>query len=162
MTDDITILQRQSKSGASEFGWHLLSPSLLEKARLRVRVIAWLMFAIMGLGALIDLIHAVIVLGELDPTLVAVAIFGVLMSAGLLFASYSARFTHIVVLHLALTYEVVACLFMGAMSPWYLHTMFGYLPVVTWVTPLIIMFPLIVPSPPRVTLVTALLAAATR
>ena len=162
MTDDITVLQRQSKSGTSEFGWHLLSPSLLEKARLRVRVIAWLMFAIMGLGALIDLIHAVIVLGELDPILVAIAIFGVLMSAGLLFASYSARFTHIVVLHLALTYEVVACLFMGAMSPWYLHTMFGYLPVVTWVTPLIIMFPLIVPSPPRVTLVTALVAAATR
>jgi serine/threonine-protein kinase len=162
MTDNETILRRASKSGASECGWHLISPGLLEKARLRVRVIAWLMFVIMGIGALIDLIYAGIVLGTLDPILVASAVFGVAISAALLFASYSSRFTHVVVLHLALTYEVVTCLLMATVLPWFTHTMFGYLPLVTWVTPLIIMFPLIVPSPPRVTLVTALLAAATR
>jgi hypothetical protein len=62
MSDDVTIIRRHSKSGATECGWHLLSPTLLEKARLRVRVIAWLMFVIMGLGALIDITYAGIVL----------------------------------------------------------------------------------------------------
>jgi tRNA A-37 threonylcarbamoyl transferase component Bud32 len=162
MNETDTILQRKSKSGASECGWHLLSPSLLQKARSRVRVIAWLMLGIMSTGALIDISFFFVVEGELDPLLVTSSVFMLAMSAALLLASYSSKLPHVTVLHLALGYEVVACAFMATLMPWFMLESTGQYPYVTWVTPLIIMFPLIVPSPPRVTLVTALLAAATR
>lgn len=54
------------------------------------------------------------------------------------------------------------CFVLAIITPQILYAETGHLPFITWVTPLIILFPLIVPSPPRITLVVALLAAATR
>jgi serine/threonine-protein kinase len=120
------------------------------------------MLGIMGLGALIDILYAGIVLGELEAVWVGSSVFTVAITAALLVAAYSSRLTHVAVLRLALAYEVVACLFMATVVPWFIIELTGHYPYVTWVTPLIILFPLIVPSPPRVTLVTAVVAAATR
>jgi serine/threonine-protein kinase len=127
-----------------------------------VRFIAWLMLGIMGPGAIIDLGYAKIVQGEVDSILVVSSIVAVAIGAAFLFAAYSPRFTHLTVLRIALAYEVVVCFIMATVLPWVMFDMTGQYPYVTWVTPLIILFPLIVPSPPRITLVTALLAAATR
>ncbi len=162
MDENKTILQRQSKSGATQCGWHLLSPALLEKARQRVKVVAWLMFGIMAIGAFLDLTYIKVVLGDLGVGLILGAIFAVSTAVALLMAAYNSRLQHITVLHLALSYEIIACLFLAILMPWFTYTLFGYFPLVTWVTPLIILFPLIVPSPPGVTLVTAVLATATR
>jgi len=162
MNDDITVIQRQSKGGAKECGWHLLSPGLLEKARSRVRLIAWLMAVMMSLGAVVDLLVIFLALGELSPLLVGSSLSVVVVTIALLWVAYSPKFDDVTVLHLALGYEVFACLAFSIIVPWYMYDLSGQLPYVTWVTPLIIMFPLIVPSPPSITLVTALLAASMR
>ncbi len=167
MKHEPNVCRRQSKGEAAQCGWHLISPDLLEKARARVQLIAWLMAGVMVLGAIVDFIWAGFFMGEevrqnIDAVWVASTIFVVAMTVGLLFASYSSRLTHVAVLHLALAYEVITCLFVATFVTWILIEMTGQLPYVSWVTPLIIMFPLIVPSPPRATLVVALAAAATR
>ncbi len=161
MNDDVTLLRRKPVSGRSH-GWSGLTPDLLEKARRRVRFIAWLMLGSMGLGSAIDLIYTKIVLGEVDSIWVISSVVVVAISTGLLFAAYSPRLAHLTVLRLALVYEVVTCLLVATVLPSLMIDLTGQYPYMTWVTPLIILFPLIVPSPPRVTLVTALLAAATR
>ena len=73
----------------------------------------------MELGALIDILYAGILLGELDPIWVGSGVLAVAITAALLVAAYSPRLTHVAVLHLALAYEVVACLFMATIVPWF-------------------------------------------
>jgi serine/threonine-protein kinase len=167
MTDEPKLLQCHSKSGTGECGWHLLSPGLLEKARSRVQLIAWIMLGTMAVGAVVDFVWVGFfvddsVVESIDATWIYSTVFVMAMTVGLLVASYSSRITHVAVLHLALLYEVIACLFMATFVTWIMYEISGQFPYITWVTPLIIMFPLIVPSPPRATLVTALFAAATQ
>lgn len=61
----------------------------------------------------------------------------------------------------ALWFEVAHCLLISVSNPVSFYQDHQTLPVLTWVTPLIIFFPLIVPCPSRRTLRTAALAAAT-
>jgi len=65
-------------------------------------------------------------------------------------------------LRAALVFEVVLCALVAFTNPIAVFRDIGAVPQLTWVVPLIILFPLIVPCPPRLTLVTASLAAATR
>ncbi len=167
MTDEPKLLRCESRSGTGECGWHLLSPGLLEKARTRVQLIAWIMLGTMALGAVIDFVYVGFfvddsVVESIDATWIFSTVFVMAITVGLLVASYSARVTHVTVLHLALLYEVVACLFMATFITWIMYEISGQIPYITWITPLIIMFPLIVPSPPRATLVTAIIAATTK
>jgi serine/threonine-protein kinase len=60
-----------------------------------------------------------------------------------------------------LTYEVVLCFTVAIMTNWqYYHDM-GHLPNLTWVPAIVIMFPLIMPGPPRRMTFAAILSAAT-
>jgi serine/threonine-protein kinase len=77
-------------------------------------------------------------------------------------AALSRRLTHLAVLHIALAYEVLFCFVAAVLGTWISYRETGQLPFLTWVTPIIILFPLIVPSPPRVTLIVAMVAAATQ
>jgi serine/threonine-protein kinase len=84
-------------------------------------------------------------------------------SAGaIVVATRTARIRHTTLLNLGLGFEVFLCLVISLSSPVSEWQTSGTLPALTWVTPLIILFPLIVPVPPRRTLVVAILAAATR
>jgi serine/threonine-protein kinase len=167
MNHESKVCRRASKSDTTECGWHLISPELLAKARVRVQLIAWLMLGVMVLGAIVDFVWAGFFMGEevrqsIDAIWVVSTLIVVAMTLSLLIASYSSHLTHLAVLHLALAYEVLTCLFMSTFLVWIMIEMTGQIPYISWVTPLIIMFPLIVPSPPSATLVVALVAAATR
>jgi hypothetical protein len=163
MSRDPTVFHRASDTGANHRSWAGLTPDLLEKARGRVRTLAWLMLAVLGLGALIDTTYAVLILDEANLLwLGGTGIACIIMSVGLVLVARRESVEHVTVLRLGLAYEVAICFLLAVMIPWLMYAEIGDVPYVTWVTPLIILFPLIVPSPPRVTLVVAIAAAATR
>jgi serine/threonine-protein kinase len=162
MADRTSRFQRIPDSGASQFAWSGLTPDLLRRARRRVKTVAWIMLVVMGLGAVIDLAYAALVIGEVHPVWLIGSAVAVLLSVGFVLVVRSERVSHLTVLHMALAYEVVFCFFLSVLTPWLMYVEIGEVPYVTWVTPLIIFFPLIVPSPPRVTLMTAIAAASTR
>jgi len=149
-------------SGAAHLAWSGLTPDLLRRARQRVKIVAWVMLVGMGLGAAFDLAYAALVIGEVHPVWIVGSVVAVLLSAGFVLFARSERTSHLNVLRAALAYEVVLCFALAVLTPWIMYVEVGEVPYVTWVTPLIIFFPLIVPSPPRMTLVTAIAAAATR
>jgi eukaryotic-like serine/threonine-protein kinase len=65
------------------------------------------------------------------------------------------------VLNAALVAEVFLSAFMSIEDPWAAYDRTGHLPGLTWVAPLIILVPLLVPARPRTTLVISILCAAT-
>jgi len=162
MPRDTSRFQRIPDSGATQLAWSGLTPDLLRRARRRVKTVAWIMLVAMGLGAAFDLAYAAVVIGEVHPAWIVGSVVAVLLSAGFVLLVRSDRTPHLTVLRAALAYEVVFCFLLAVLTPWLMYVEVGEVPYVTWVTPLIIFFPLIVPSPPRMTLVTAIAAAATR
>lgn len=142
--------------------WVGFTPDLLERARSRVKVLAWLMTVIMVLGAGFDFATLLVVGGEVQAAWIGYTVFGILASGGLIAMAYHPRTGHASVLYATLAYEVAVCWVLAAITPELLYAETGHLPLITWVTPFIILFPLIVPSPPRLTLLVALAAAATR
>jgi serine/threonine-protein kinase len=162
MNHQRTVFRRISDSERVQLAWEGLTPDLLRRARARIRKLAWLLLAVVGLGGIIDCVYYFKVLGRLDPLCLLATAGGILMSGGLVLASRNGRVAHITVLRLGLAYEVAICLILAVLTPKMSYDDTGSLPYVTWVELLIILFPLIIPSPPRMTLTTAVAAAATR
>lgn len=165
MDDRATVFQRpddRTRATGSGFG---LPPDLLAKARHRVQTVAWL--AALGTGvdtlALIGTAIASRQGAAPPPSLVWVVGNGVsiLLDALMIAAARSRRVRDSTLLGYALVFEVALCLVISVTNPYSFHEDKGVLPQLTWVTPLMILFPLLVPCPPRRTLVTAILAAAT-
>jgi len=147
---------------AVRHAWAGLTPDLLEKARDRVKFLAWLMVGIMVLGTAADFTAIAFLSGALETEWIGYSVFGILASGGLLYMAHDRRFEHATVLYATLVFEVAVCFVMALVVSEIFYEETGHLPLITWVTPLIILFPLIVPSPPRLTLMVALSAAATR
>jgi serine/threonine-protein kinase len=95
----------------------------------------------------------------------------ILLSAVLYGFARSERFRPEFVLNLGLSYEIALCLLISLIIPWGVHSealslgvgdqLTNLLPEITWVTPIIIMIPLIIPSRPSKTLLIAIVSAAT-
>jgi serine/threonine-protein kinase len=146
----------------TSLAWSGLTPDLLAKARRRVMTVAWVMLGGMVVGATFDLVYAAVAIGEMHPAWLVGSAVAVVASVAFVLFVRRDRTSHLAALRAALAYEVVFCFGLAVLTPWIVYVESGTVPYVTWVTPLIIFFPLVVPSPPRVTLVTALAAAATR
>ncbi len=166
MADHATVFQRPgdpARDTRSGFG---LPPDLLAKSRRRVETVAWLVLLGAGLDA-VSLVGNVIASrsGSADPPpnslWVISSIASLVLSAVLILAARSRRVRDTSLLGWALVFEVALCFGISVSNPYGFWLDHGALPVLTWVTPLMILFPLIVPCPPRRTLVTATLAAAT-
>jgi hypothetical protein len=166
-----TIIQRPSSS--AEGGGRsttALPPDLLDKARDRVKLIA-----VLFLGANLAILFSDVPaegFGVLAEGLAeAVSWIMVLMSAGLYIIARSKRFPPQLVMNLALVFEIAVCLLLALSIPRAHYatavqlgvegSLTDLLPFATWVTAIIILFPLIVPSPPAKTLWVAVVAAAT-
>lgn len=154
-----------SSRGLSNFG---LPADLLERARARIRIVALLLLFASGVDVLIaagqrsavalgyareiELISAIPFAGSMVVFIACATVVGL---------SRSSRISNIHLLRAGLGLEVLLCATISVTNPIAFYQERGALPNLTWVTPLIILFPLIVPFPPRATLVTALLSAAT-
>jgi len=173
MDSEQAILKRPSTSPAEREGRSLsssLPPDLIDRARGRIKLIALLM-----LGANVFLLLSDIPaegFHDLVGSLAAAASWTLLlMSAALYAVARSQRFKPRLVLNIGLAYEIALCMVLALMIPreHYLQALemgvadrlTDLLPLTTWTTPIIIMFPLIVPSPPVKTLWVAVAAAAT-
>jgi serine/threonine-protein kinase len=142
--------------------WSGLTPDLLERARRRVKAFAWLMLVINSLGILFDGTYFFVTGGEFDAIWIGGTFVGVILGVALVVVATRRGLDHVTVLYVALAFEVLICLDLAILMPWFIWVDRGHLPVVTWVEPLLVLFPLIVPAPPRMTAITLALAASTR
>ncbi len=159
---DPAVFDRISSSGAVQHAWCGLTPDLLERARARVKAFAWLLLIVNTLGILFDSVYFFVSAGTFDAVWVGGTLAGATFSVALVVIATNRRLSHATVLYAALVFEVLICLDIAILMPWLTWVDRGHLPIVTWVEPLIVLFPLIVPGPPRLTAVTLALAAATR
>ena len=159
-------LERETGSDPSAgFG---LPTDLIRQSRRRVAVVAWLV--VLGSGADMVLIgldlafgtgrqRGVLAMPGVLPLLGNVA--NVIVATIVIVAARSPHVSHRTLLSMALVFEVLLCASVSVSNPLAIYLYSNALPVLTWCTPLIVMFPLLVPCPPRRTLVTALVAAST-
>lgn len=150
---------------ASDFG---LPADLLEKARGRIRIVALLVLFASGLDVLIWVGQRIAVaLGDAPPLEAtsripfsgSVVMF--VVCAAMVVLTKIPRISNTRLLWAGLGFEVLLCATISFTNPVAVYDDQGSLPHLTWVTPLIILFPLIVPLAPRTTLMTAVLAAST-
>jgi serine/threonine-protein kinase len=82
------------------------------------------------------------------------------VSMGLRWAARSPRVSTNRLLWLGLAYEVVICFMIALTTYWEEFAVSGTLPSLTWVAGVVILFPMIVPAPPRRMLAASIVAAA--
>ena len=121
--------------------WEGLTPDLLVRARDRIRKFAWLLLVVMGGGSVFDSVFVFMIIGRFDPLWLGAAGATIVMSLGLVLVSRNKRIAHVTVLRLGLGYEVAICLILAYLMPQIVHSDTGSFPYVTWVEPLIILFP---------------------
>lgn len=147
-----------------------LPPDLLDQVRGRIRLLAGLLFIGFGIDLLLFTgawIYArftgvPVPAGSFQGREVQwVNILAVLASGGLWWAARRERVAPSRLHTLALVYEVCICFAIAMVTFWQEFLTSGRLPNLTWVPAVVIMFPLVMPGPPRRMLVAATLAALT-
>ena len=88
-------------------------------------------------------------------------VIGTLLCGTLLVLSRSARVSDRAVLRLALGLEILLAALISSTVPWAGFLRTGHLPALTWVVPIVILFPLLVAAPPRAVLGVTLASVAT-
>jgi len=170
--DHVTLLRPDvPPSDTRSFG-SALPPELLEAVRGRVRLLASFLFvafafdpvlyfgqwgssALLGKPAALDPAF----LGELPFRLTDVG--GSLASAGVWWLAGRRRVSPSRLLDVGLVYEVLICFVIATSTYWRQYQASGSLPNLTWVPSLVILFPLLMPGPPRRMLAAAIAAGAT-
>jgi serine/threonine-protein kinase len=160
-----TVFEKPAETGAPAGTGFGLPSDLLEKARSRIRIVGLLALFASGVDTVQMLVSLAIepadAAGPSFAGLVPLAanLVTIVLSAAIVLAAGSPRIRSTRLLDLALVFEVVLCAIISIGNPPSFYEDTGAIPTMTWVTPLIILFPLIVPSPPRRTLITALASA---
>jgi hypothetical protein len=135
-----------------------LPPDLLDQVRGRVRLLALLTAAGFALGPVVFLgilAAATITGGDLPNDFWLGAAFflwhlpGVAISAALWRRARDPNAPASELLREGLLYEVAICFIIGIMSFWREYEQHGRVPWLTWIPAIVILFPLIVPGPPR-------------
>jgi len=135
-----------------------LPPYLLAKARSRLSFLTLLFAGMCVLGTAIDRLLAGFYLGD---GIYQVYVFNFVTSSALFLVTRSRRLSDRVVLNLGLVYEILMCLTVSIAYTWIQYGITGTPPGVTWVCIVLVAYPLIIPTPPRRTLVVATCAAVT-
>lgn len=161
MQEHVTFLRTEARSHDGRWIASALPPDLFEQARGRVRLLAG--FFILGFGFDLVLFLGTWAFGSITPEPSSVQwlnLGAVLTSAGLWWASRDRRVSAPRLHTLSLAYEVVICFIMATVAYWQFYIHNGILANLTWVPAVVIMFPLVMPGPPRRMLGAALASAA--
>jgi len=170
MAEHVTLLRPDTSPPSSERGLSsALPPDLLEQVRGRVRLLALflmigfaidpvLYFADYGVAALIGvqlpsdfLKRLPFQWANLGAMAVSATVWGVTRHRNL---------TPSRLLTLGLVYEVIICFVIAFGTVWEYYLVMHHLPLMTWVHAVVILFPVILPGPPRRMLIAAISAAA--
>jgi serine/threonine protein kinase len=168
--EHVTLLPLQRDSPRSGGISSSLPPDLLEQVRGRVRLLALLMLCAFALDPILFFGSLAVVRlneGSIPSELFRDALFYwadisiVLASAGVWWIARDRRVSATRLYSLGLVYEVAICFVMALRTYWEYYRDTGMLPNLTWVPAVVILFPLILPAPPRLMLGAAVLAAGT-
>jgi hypothetical protein len=170
MSDHVTLLRPDARPDSGGISG-ALPADLLERVRRRVRILALLLLAAFASDLVIAaaiVVNTWLTAGTLLPEAYTggarflwANVFAVAASIGLWWAAGSHRISASRLLTIGLAYEVGICAVIAMASMWSYYRTTGLLPNLTWVPVVVILFPLILPGPPRRILVGALAAAAT-
>ena len=169
MQDHVTLLRPEAPRPEDRGLSASLPHDLLEQVRARVRMLALLViigFAIDPLLFFGSMLVARLSGSAVPPEYVRqvafyVADIGVVaVSAGLWWVARSASVSSARLLVLGLAYEIVICFVIALRTLWEHWRVMGSLPNLTWVPAVVILFPLILPAPPRVMLAASIAAGA--
>lgn len=147
-----------------------LPPDLLAQVRGRVRLLALLILTASAVDPLIYAlrwVYSVATGTPLPPGFLASIGFQfagvgvVAISATLAWVASNPRIPAARLIAVGLVYEFLVCADLSVRSNWLLYLNDGRLPTLTWVPAIVILFPLVLPGPPRRMLVGAIAAAAT-
>jgi len=167
MQDHVTLLPPGAPSSGARGLSSTLPPDLLEQVRGRVRLLTILLLIGFAFDPLLyflawgiaTLANVPLQTGSFTRTgFLAVNAGAVLASAALWWAAGNEQVSASRLLTLGLVYEVVICFVMALLIIWQFYIDRGTLPNLTWVPMVIVLFPLILPVPPRRMVAVAVLA----
>jgi eukaryotic-like serine/threonine-protein kinase len=166
MPEQITLLGPQ-QAVTDRSSLSTLPPDLLEQIRGRVRLLALLLAAGFAVDPLLGLV--VWILGTLARVPVTVANLGFIgadaavavASLALWWIAGRDRVPATRLHTIGLVYQVVICFVISVSVYWPGYVEHGNLPPITWVPTVIVLFPLVMPGPPRRMLAAAVVAALT-
>ncbi len=169
MQEHVTLLRPEAPRPEDRGLSASLPPDLLEQVRARVRMLALLViigFAIDPLLFFGSMLVARLAGSPVPPEYARQVAFyladvGVVaVSAALWRVARSASVSSARLLVLGLAYEVVVCFVIALRTYWEHYRVMGAMPNLTWVPAVVILFPLILPAPPRVMLAASIAAGA--
>ena len=169
MPDHVTLLRPEASAPEDRGLSASLPHDLLEQVRGRLRVLALLVIIGFAIDPLLFFGSWLVAgFGELPPSpeyarqtgFYVADIAVVAGSAVLWWVARSRRVGSARLLQIGLAYEVVICFVIALRTYWEYHRVTGHLPNLTWVPAVVILFPLILPAPPRVMLVASVAAGA--
>ncbi len=147
-----------------------LPTDLLEQVRIRLRLVAGFFLFAFGFDLLTFAgarVYESLTGGQIPPHAFQDSTFqwfnlgAALASAGLFWAAHTRRVSASRLHAIGLGYEIGICFIISFVTMWQHYLAYGFLPNLTWVPAVVMMFPLIMPGPPRRMVGAALAAAAT-
>jgi len=170
MLEHVTLLPPHQPSPGGAGVSSVLPPDLLEQVRGRVRLLAALLLAAFAFDPTLFAITWTVsrLTGTAPPPELDKAVPFIMADLTMVAASalvwWLARRDWVSpsrLLTVGLIYQVVICLEIGITMPLLSYRHDGFIPPLTWVPAVIVLFPLIMPGPPRRMLVAAIAAGAT-
>jgi hypothetical protein len=166
MQEHVTLLPPESPSKGGRGISSSLPPDLLEQVRARVGVLALILLIAFSFEPFLYL--CALILGKLlgykvtfgNLGFLAVSASAAIASLGLFLAARNRRVSESRLHWLGLAYEVVICFIIALTTYWPYYNDKGILPNLTWVPAVVILFPLVLPGPPRRMLAAAIAAGA--
>jgi serine/threonine-protein kinase len=165
MTNQITVMERAPSTARGHMisGYELPSAQLA-RARDRLGRLAMLMSVVWSVATGLMAVVAPLDTRVPHDSLIAYLFFFALTmvaTLALLVATRIKSLSDAFVLNLGLVYEVVLCFMISYVMIWRFYVDTGWMPAATWIGVIMVMYPLIIPSPPQRTLLAALAATAT-
>jgi serine/threonine-protein kinase len=167
--DPVTLVRRDAPTPADRRVSPSFPSDLFEQARGRVRLLA-------GFFVCAFMFDLLVFLGSLgffrfahrpvSEEVARAAAFqwvngaAILISAGLWWASRSPRISASRLHTITLLYEIAVCFVVATLTYWLSYLDTGLIPNLTWVPAIVIMFPLLMPGPPRRMTLAAIAAGA--
>ena len=170
MAENVTLFRSDSSQPSRERGLSSALPAdLLDQVRSRVRILSLFLmigFAIDPVLYFSGYVAAVLGSVQLPSDYFKRLPFqwanlgAMVASAGMWGASRHRHLTPARLLTLGLVYEVVICFVIAFGTIWEYYLVMRHLPMMTWVHVVVILFPVILPGPPRRMLIAAIAAEA--
>ena len=170
MPESVTLLIRDTQTPGSRGYTSALPTDLLEQVRGRVRLLSALLTAAFSFDIVVFLGEWAVAAARGLPKPAHMAQAGefqwvnlaaVVASFGLWWTARKETVSPSRLLTIGLLFEVVICAVISVLASWQYYLQYRLVPNLTWVPAMVILFPLILPGPPRRMLAAAIASGAT-